>query len=216
MNYAPSHYLSCQLKTAESDHRQFTKISCHKELGSPIPILSPDLTWKERSCSTFGPVYIQKSVSEYLIVWLAHRRISSRKMFNLKFTAFRPRCWGNTCFRWLFFMFDFEITLNTFETRNDQLLSSSSSWYVILQHPPVRLHFKFIIVSDKPQYQSAEIEGHIQWEAYVCRTYGSANQEVWSQSCRKCGTKNVNTYANPSVKVIRSPWDFDVVINLFH
>ena len=48
----------------------------------------------------------------------------------------------------------------------------------LLQYPPVRLDFKFIIVSDKPQYQSAEIKRHIQREAYIRRAYGSANQEV--------------------------------------
>jgi hypothetical protein len=35
---------------------QVTTISWTQESNLPIPILSPDLTWKERSCSTFGPV----------------------------------------------------------------------------------------------------------------------------------------------------------------
>ena len=43
-------------ETAKQVHSQFTNISSNKEPNLPIPILSPDLTWKERSCSTFGPV----------------------------------------------------------------------------------------------------------------------------------------------------------------
>ena len=134
-------------------------------------------------------------------------------MLDLKFAAFRPCCWRNSCFGWLWFMFNVEITLDTFETKHDQ---SYRLLNVTSQYSPIRLDFKIVIGSNKPQYRWAEIQSHTQREACVCRVQGSVKKEVRSQCCRECCTKSINAYANPSVKVIGCPRDSDIVINSFH
>ena len=43
------------LPTVNNKFEVSSPMSWSQETDLPIPILSPDLTWKERSCSTLGP-----------------------------------------------------------------------------------------------------------------------------------------------------------------
>ena len=95
------------------------KTNRNEHKGSvPIPTRSPDFTWKDTLCSTFGPSCssILDSSQAPQVSLCPYRRITRRQVLDDQLAARGPVSRRYALVRWFWFLLNHDILLDTFQT----------------------------------------------------------------------------------------------------